>query len=72
MPPTLFLVPPSTTTTTNPEIAVLQSEVADEESVVSRETATLQGDQGKLNSDTQWCDDPLDGGFTGEIGLLPC
>ncbi len=67
------LPPPSiVTTTTNPEIAVLQSKVSDEQSVVTRDTATLQGDQNKLESDTQWCNDPLDGGATGEIGLLPC
>jgi hypothetical protein len=66
------LPPPSTTTTTNPEIAILQSEISEDESLVARYTATLQGDQGKLESDTQWCNDPLDAGPNDEIGLLPC
>ena len=34
--------------------------------------STLQGAEAELSSDTQWCNNPLDGGFTGTIGLLPC
>ncbi len=66
--------PPSTTTTANRHIAVLQSEISDEEAVLDRDTAILQGDQNELDSDTQWCNDPLDSGpFNGYgIGLLPC
>ncbi len=53
----------------NPEIAVLQSQVSGAESLVSLDTANLQGAVNTLSSDTQCCNDPLDGG---EIGLLPC
>ena len=66
------LPPSSTTTTANPEIAMLQSEISDEESVLTRDTATLQGDEGTLSSDTQWCNEPLDGGFTGTVRDIPC
>lgn len=77
-PPSTFAVTtipipaPAVTTTTNPEAGILQSEISSEQAVVEEDTSNLQGAEGKLSQDTQWCDDPLDGGSTGEIGLLPC
>ena len=63
---------PGTAAATTPDIAMLQSEISDEESVVIRDTAVLQADQAKLESDTQWCNDPAESGPSQQIGQLPC
>ena len=64
--------PPGTAAATTPDIAMLQSEISGQESVVTRDTAVLQADQAKLESDTQWCNDPAESGPSQQIGQLPC
>jgi hypothetical protein len=60
------------TTTTNPQLAALQSEISQEKALVEEEKSNLQGAQSKLAQDSQWCNDPQEAGPDDVIGFVPC
>ncbi len=39
---------------------------------MTEDTSNLQTAESTLASDTEWCNDPLDGGFTGTVRDFPC